>query len=365
MRTIFFGCVVLLCSTAFAQLELSQQAMSRLVDVAAVETIDDLVFVETGSAITTKPVVILTATTDAANVQVEASDMARMPVEFRDLGGGRYLFEKPEKAWVDVTVIDFAKNIFAKKTVVVEVGISPPTPPGPTPVPPGPQPVPPSPTPPTPSVAPIEGPGLRVLMVVESGEPLELPIQDVLYGRKVRDFMTANCIKVDGVADWRIVDPDTQYTDREQRFAKALQRPRTSVPWLIISNGVTGYEGPFPGGPDATLTLIQSFATPGPAPTPQPQPPAPPTPQPQPEPQPAGVAKVVLYARAGCLWCDKWKSMEQANFEAKPGVELQIIEDVARKFPNHPTFVLTKNGRTKTLVGYQTADKLAQEAAAL
>jgi hypothetical protein len=57
--------------------------------------------------------------------------------------------------------------------------------------------------------------------------------------------------------------------------------------------------------------------------------------------------------------------MEQANFEAKPGVKLQIIEDVARKFSNHPTFVLTKNGRTKTLVGYQTADKLAQEAAAL
>jgi hypothetical protein len=140
----------LIASPAFAQLELSQQAMSRLVDVAAVETIDDLVFVETGSAITTKPVVILTATTDAANVQVEASDMARMPVEFRDLGEGRYLFEKPGKAWVDVTVIDFAKNIFAKKTVVVEVGISPPTPPGPTPVPPGPTPVPPGPTPPQP-----------------------------------------------------------------------------------------------------------------------------------------------------------------------------------------------------------------------
>jgi hypothetical protein len=349
----------LICSPAFAQLELSKQAMVRLVDVPRIETIGDVVLAPTGSVIVTQPVIIVTADTEAANIQIDATDITRTPVEFRDLGDGRYLFDKPGKTWVDATAIDFAKNIFAKKTIVVEVGISPPTPPGPTPVPPGPQP----PTPPTPSVAPIEGPGLRVLMIVESGEPLELPIQDVLYGRKVRDFMTANCIKVDGVADWRIVDPDTQYTDREQRFAKALQRPRTSVPWLIISNGVTGYEGPFPGGPDATLTLIQSFATPSPTPTPQP--PAPPTPQPQPEPQPAGVAKVVLYARAGCLWCDKWKSMEQANFEAKPGVELQIIEDVARKFSNHPTFVLTKNGRTKTLVGYQTADKLAQEAAAL
>lgn len=361
MRQIAILIACVWSSVAFAQLELTQQAMTRLIDVPGVETIGDVVLAPIGTAITTQSVVLVTADTEAANVQIDATDITRTPVEFRDLGDGRYLFDKPGRTWVDATAIDFEKNIFAKKTIVVEVqGITPT--PGPTPDP-GPTP---SPTPPRPSVAPIEGPGLRVLMVVESSEALDLQTQDVLYGRKVRDFMTANCIKVDGVPDWRIVDPDTQYTDREQRFAKALQRPRTSVPWLIISNGVSGYEGPFPGGPDATLALIQSFATPGPAPAPQPQPPVPPTPQPQPPaPQPAVVAKVVMYARTGCLWCDKWKSMEQANLEAKPGLQLQIIEDTAGIKKQHPTFVLTKNERTKTLVGYQTADKLAQEAAAL
>jgi len=355
MRSLMF-LLCLICSPVFAQLELSQQAMTRLVDVASIETIGDVVLAPTGAVIVTQPVVVVTADTEAANIQIDATDITRTPVEFRSLGDGRYLFDKPGKTWVDATAIDFAKNIFAKKTIVVEVqGISPPTPPGPQPVPPGPTP---GPTPPRPSVAPIDGPGLRVLMIVESGSPLDLQTQDVLYGRKVRDYLTANCIKIDSVPDWRIVDPDTQYTDREQRFAKALQRPRTSVPWLIISNGQTGYEGPFPGGPDATLALIQSFVTPGPSPQPQPQP-QPPTPQ------PAGAAKVVMYSREGCLWCDKWKSMEQANFEAKPGIELQIIDDIGRKVQSHPTFVITKNGRTKTLVGYQTADKLAQEAAAL
>lgn len=364
MRQLAILIACLWSSVAFAQLEVKTESIHEL-QIAAVTQVEGFVLVDSAGPITTRPVTLLSVTSDASNVQVEASDAQRVPVEFRSLADGRYIFDKPGRAWVEITAIDFEKNIFARKTVVVDVGSpppAPPTPPAPTPVPPGPMP----PTPPTPSVAPIEGPGLRVLMVVESGEALDLQTQDVLYGRKVRDFMTANCIKVDGVPDWRIVDPDTQYTDREQRFAKALQRPRTSVPWLIISNGVTGYEGPFPGGPDATLALIQSFATPGPAPAPQPQPPVPPTPQPQPPaPQPAVVAKVVMYARTGCLWCDKWKSMEQANLEAKPGLQLQIIEDTAGIKKQHPTFVLTKNERTKTLVGYQAADKLAQEAAAL
>jgi hypothetical protein len=139
----------LICSPAFAQLELSKQAMVRLVDVPRIETIGDVVLAPTGSVIVTQPVIIVTADTEAANIQIDATDITRTPVEFRDLGDGRYLFDKPGKTWVDATAIDFAKNIFAKKTVVVEVGISPPTPPGPTPVPPGPQPPqPPGPVPP-------------------------------------------------------------------------------------------------------------------------------------------------------------------------------------------------------------------------
>jgi hypothetical protein len=135
--------LVLLASPAFAQLELSQRPMARLLDVAATETIDDVVLVQSGSAIRTAPVVIVTATTEAANIQVDASDINRNPVAFRKLSGGRYLFDKPGRVWVDVTAIDFAKNIFVKHpTIVVEIGGSPtpapPNPPGPTPVPPNP-----------------------------------------------------------------------------------------------------------------------------------------------------------------------------------------------------------------------------------
>jgi len=170
----------------------------------------------------------------------------------------------------------------------------------------------------------------------------------VLYGSKVRNYLRDNCIKVDGVPDWRIVDPDTQYTDQNHRFVKALKRPRTSLPWLIISNGVTGYEGPFPGGPDATLSLIQSFA--GQQPTPAPQP---------------SIATVLVVSADNCLWCDKWDSMERGGVESLPGVVIETTKTVPPGVSKTPSFVLTKNGRTKILSGYQTSATIAQELAAL
>jgi hypothetical protein len=251
---------------------------------------------------------------------------------------GVYVVSKPGRHELEINVIGQNPLTWDDKTIVVEVGGSPTPGPGPTPGP--------TPTPDGP--APIEGPGLRVLFIHESADALPAELQQVFYGPDVRAFLTANAIKVDGTPEWRIVDKDVRFTDPNHRFAKALARPRTSVPWLIISNGVSGYEGPFPGGVDATLALIRSFVS-GPAPTPQPTPtPAPtPRPQPTPQPQPAIVAKVVMYGREGCLWCDKWKSMEQAGLEAKPGIQVQIIEDTAGVKRTHPTFVITKTDAAK------------------
>ena len=124
---------------------------------------------------------------------------------------------------------------------------------------PEPTPEPPEPTPPSPGVAPIEGEGFRVLFVAETSEPLPPAVEDSFYSKLITDYLNANCIKVEGQPEFRRFDPDTPFTNPQHRFAKALARPRTSLPWLIISNGKSGYEGPFPTTVEATLALLKQY----------------------------------------------------------------------------------------------------------
>ena len=152
-------------------------------------------------------------------------------------------------------------------------------PPGPTPgpIPPGPvppDPVPPGPVPPgpTPGPAPIPLPGLRVLIVEESDvnsrNALTPGQREVLFGQTVRDYLRTKCVtnaqNPDGA--WRILDqhmnPTLTGDPDGQVWADALKRPRTSVPWLVISNGTAGYEGPLPADFNATkfIELVGRYA---------------------------------------------------------------------------------------------------------
>lgn len=111
--------------------------------------------------------------------------------------------------------------------------------------------------------APIDGVGLRVMMVYESAsdEALSLGHKRVLYGVKFRKFLSENCVKdVDGKSsEWRFIDKDTQYTDATNRWVKALTRPRATTPWIVVSNGVTGYEGPLPESETEAIELVSKY----------------------------------------------------------------------------------------------------------
>ena len=268
------------------------------------------------------PAKLMEIKTDAVNVQLRVTDISRLPVEFEIIGDNQFLLNTPGKQWVDLTVVDFDKNIFFLNTYVVEVEGATPGPDPPAPEPPG----------PPDGEPPIEGPGLRVLFVAESSEGMPREIEEAFYSKQVSDYLAANCVKVDGVPDFRRVDPDTQYTDANHRFAKALARPRESLPWLIISNGVTGYEGPFPGGVTATMELLRSM-TPTKAP-------------PQPVMSAAESRPVVtIYSLPTCAECQRFIAQE---VPLMPEVEFRIVEGGASSYP---TYQIEAYGRRTYLGG--------------
>lgn len=134
--------------------------------------------------------------------------------------------------------------------VVVVVGEAPPTPP-----------VPPDPTPPSP--APIPVAGFRVLIVYETAELSKLPPEQLvaLNSQEVRQYLQAHCVLgPDGkTREWRLWDKDVNTSGESPLWQAAMQRPRQSVPWIILSDGKTGFEGPLPSDTAALLALLKKY----------------------------------------------------------------------------------------------------------
>ena len=156
---------------------------------------------------------------------------------------------------VYVSFVSFDK----RKHVTHFVSVKDPSPPspGPVPPPPGPGPQPPGPQPP----APISEPGFRVLIVYESEDKQKYSYetQAILYGVAVRTFLDSKCVKDDGKPAYRMYDKDVNVSGDLEVWKKAMARERKSTPWVIISNGTTGFEGPLPSTPTEFLELCKKY----------------------------------------------------------------------------------------------------------
>lgn len=131
----------------------------------------------------------------------------------------------------------------------------------PKPPPPPVPPVPPVPPTPPPSPAPIPKDGFRVLIIYESMEKMT-PVQaSILGSSKIREYLNAKCAKGPDsrTPEYRIVDKDSDASGEDVIWQNAMRRPRTAVPWLIISTGKDGYEGTLPGSVDETLSLLKKY----------------------------------------------------------------------------------------------------------
>jgi hypothetical protein len=137
------------------------------------------------------------------------------------------------------------------ESLVVEVG-------GVTPKP-DPEPEPPEPPKPD-DVAPIPGDGLRVLIVYEQDDQAKYKPDQIkqLYSLTLRKWLNEKCVKdAAGNAQFRVLDEEVE--GESSIWLTALKRKRDAMPWIIISNGKTGFEGPLPDKESDTKTLIERF----------------------------------------------------------------------------------------------------------
>lgn len=130
-----------LSSAAISQLAVETRSVRQLDGLGKLEQIGSAYFLSADAKITVTPGALVTVETEAENVVFEVSDANRIPVEFDQLDKKTILIKRGGKSWADVTVIDFEKNIYGRKIVLVELGDVPIPPIPPDPVPPGPDPV--------------------------------------------------------------------------------------------------------------------------------------------------------------------------------------------------------------------------------
>lgn len=101
-----------------------------------------------------------------------------------------------------------------------------------------------------------------MLIVVESAELSKLPAKQlsILSAKEVVDYCKTKCVKTNGHPDFRVWDQNVDVSrDPSAGMKAAFALPRQSVPWLIVSNGKTGYAGPLPATVTDMLTLLKKY----------------------------------------------------------------------------------------------------------
>jgi hypothetical protein len=150
---------------------------------------------------------------------------------------------------LQTATIDWAgkKTVRGNYSLAVAVGgTPPPQPPGPGPQPPGPGPT------PNPTTEPT------VLIVYETAELSKLPRAqlDALYDKQTRDWLDRKA-----PARWRIWDANVPTANAPPVFQALMQRPRQSLPWLVIAgpDGKPAFEGPLPANAADLLATLQKY----------------------------------------------------------------------------------------------------------
>ena len=122
--------------------------------------------------------------------------------------------------------------------------------------------------PPDPHLLPFKAPGFAFLILKEAKEVGSLPpSQRVIFNSsKIFQFANSKAVKVGDQPFYRIWDDDFDADDLAdvdpliQAAYLAAKEQQKSLPWILISNGKTGFSGPLPTTVDETLELLGRYA---------------------------------------------------------------------------------------------------------
>jgi len=132
---------------------------------------------------------------------------------------------------------------------------------GDVPVPPDPKPNPPKPDPTIPS--PINLPGFAVMFIEEQMDRGKVTTgqYNAMFGKAMRDWINANALKEGTQPAFRFYDKDQAVSGDAKHWQDAFKRRPASfaTPWIVVSNGVTGWEGPMPATEEETKALLSKY----------------------------------------------------------------------------------------------------------
>jgi hypothetical protein len=200
-------------------------------------------------------------------VKVKQADKLPITIEAED-GAAAYLWTIPEgvtfeadvfdnvakitaapPGWLDVSVryrmalVKDGKIVYDVRKAKASVLIGPDVPKPPDPKP------------------PIPGGAFRVMIVYETSAALPSGQQAIITGKAIRDYLAAKTVPTPdgGKRGWYIADKDADFSQESKTWRDMLARPRTQIPWIIITTATASYEGPLPPDVASTLQLLTKF----------------------------------------------------------------------------------------------------------
>jgi hypothetical protein len=258
VQILILFCLLVLCPTVFGQIELSYAIRKTIVGATNSELLPGgRILIDDDSKISSSIVAEIRAASlkpykfTARKTLDEFVELIPLPdlldstskqvtKRFLLVGTGTFLFEATSRS----------DDIDRSLSIVIGA---------PTPKPPTPDPTPPDPPKPD-DVVPIPADGLRVLIVFEMDDvnKYKPSTRAIISGASMRSYLDSVCVKNSAnVPEYRVFDKDT--VAEAGLWKNALARPRKSVPWIVVSNGKRGFEGPLPETEAETQALIARY----------------------------------------------------------------------------------------------------------